>query len=60
MTNICNINFISEFCFVDNEQIHVKDYINNNIKQNIVCLKGHELILVNGKKRKPHFRHKNR
>lgn len=59
MTYLCNINFMSQFCFINNEQIYVKDYINNNNKQNIFCQNGHELILVNGKKLKPHFRHKN-
>jgi superfamily I DNA/RNA helicase len=37
----------------------VYDYIKNNNKQKIFCQKGHELILVNGKERKAHFRHKN-
>ena len=59
MTYLCNINFMSQFCFINNEQIYVKDYINNNNKQNIFCQNGHELILVNGEKRKSHFRHKN-
>lgn len=60
MKYICNINFISDFCFINNESINVNDYIlNNNYKQKITCQKGHELILVNGEKRKPHFRHKN-
>ena len=59
MIYLCNVNFMSQFCFINNEQIHVNDYIKNNNNQNIVCQKGHELILVNGEKRKPHFRHKN-
>jgi competence CoiA-like predicted nuclease len=59
MTYLCNISFMSQFCFINNEQIYVKDYINNNNKQNIFCQNGHELILINGEKRKPHFRHKN-
>ena len=59
MVRLCNVNFISQFCFINNEQIDVKDYINNNNKLNIFCQNGHELILVNGEKRKPHFRHKN-
>ena len=59
MKHTCNVNFISEFCFINNEPMHVTTYINNNNKQRITCQKGHELILVNGEKRKPHFRHKN-
>jgi hypothetical protein len=39
---------MSQFCFINNEQIHVNDYIKNNNNRNIVCQKGHELILVNG------------
>ena len=57
--NICNINFMSQFCFINNEQIHVQTYITQNNKQKITCQKGHELILVNGNKNIAHFRHKN-
>ena len=59
MSNICNINFISDHCFINNEHIYIQDYIKNNNKPKITCQKGHELVLVNGEKRKPHFRHKN-
>lgn len=59
MSNFCNINFMSNYCFVNNNQIHVDDYIKTNNKIKILCQKGHELILVNGEKRRPHFRHKN-
>jgi competence CoiA-like predicted nuclease len=59
MLNLCNINFISQFCFINGIQINIQDYINNNNKQKITCEKGHELILANGEKNKPHFRHKN-
>lgn len=59
MNNLCNVNYISEFCLVNGQQMHVDDYIKiKDNKTNIICLKGHELILVNGEKRKPHFRHK--
>jgi len=57
--NICNINVMSQFCFINNEQIHVQSYIKQNNKQKITCQKGHELILVNGNKNMAHFRHKN-
>jgi len=55
---------MTQFCIINNEKIYVNDYINNinNINNNnnkIVCQKGHELILVNGEKNIPHFRHKN-
>jgi len=51
---------MSQFCFINNEQMHVQDFIKkNNNKQKITCQKGHELILVNGDKRIQHFRHKN-
>ncbi len=56
---LCNVSFISQYCFINGNQICVYDYIKNNDKQPIFCLKGHELILANGEKNKPHFRHKN-
>lgn len=59
MMNICNVNVFSNYCFINDEPMHVNDYIKNKNKQRINCQKGHELILVNGEKRKPHFRHKN-
>jgi hypothetical protein len=60
--NTCNINFISEYCLINNEKIHVLKYIENINNYNnltLTCDNGHELILVNGEKRKKHFRHKN-
>lgn len=59
---MCNINFISEYCLINNEKIHVSKYIENIDNYNnltLTCDNGHELILVNGEKRKKHFRHKN-
>jgi hypothetical protein len=44
------------------KSIHIDYYIENKNDsqcQNIRCLKGHELVCANGKKNKPHFRHKN-
>lgn len=60
----CHMNCSSQYAYLrDNEQsIHVDDYIKrkrNLTCQNIFCLKGHELVCANGKKNKPHFRHKN-
>jgi competence CoiA-like predicted nuclease len=59
MSHLCNVNFISNFCYINGNAINVYDYIKNNDKQKKTCQKGHELILVNGEKIKPHFRHKN-
>jgi hypothetical protein len=57
----CNINFISEYCLINNEKIHVLKYIENIGNYNnltLTCDNGHELILINGEKIKKHFRHK--
>lgn len=58
MSNLCNVNFITEYAFVNEQPIHVDDFIINPIGKPF-CSKGHELILVNGPKNKAHFRHKN-
>jgi len=61
MSKLCNKTFFTEYCFINNEVIHVDLFIKNKNKyenEKINCRKGHELILVNGKKRKQHFRHK--
>jgi len=58
----CNLNYQSQYAFIDNEQIHINKIINSTdeqVKQKIKCINCHQLILVNGKKNKPHFRHKN-
>ena len=59
MTHLCNSNFVSEYCIINGENISVYDYIQNkdNITSKLVCQNGHELMLVNGNIRKPHFRH---
>ena len=59
MSFCCNINFQSQFCYINGEPIHVLEYIKQNTKQKILCQKGHTLVLANGTIRKPHFRHKN-
>ena len=57
--NLCNTNFISEYCNVNNKKIHVSEYIENKYNNcDIVCDNGHKLILVNGTIIKSHFRHK--
>ena len=59
MSLLCNVSFITQYCFIEGQSMCVYDYIKNNDKRSIFCSKGHELILANGKKNKPHFRHKN-
>ena len=59
MSQICNISFITQYCYINNKPMYVIDYIKSNHNNKIACQKGHELILVNGKKIKPYFRHKN-
>ena len=57
------MNFSSQYAYLDNNQhIHIDYYIQNKEDfnhKNLCCIKGHELICVNGKKNIPHFRHKN-
>jgi hypothetical protein len=59
----CNINFTSQYAYLNhNEYICILDYIQNKDNCNnkpICCKNNHDLICVNGKKNKPHFRHKN-
>lgn len=57
----CNKNFKTDYAYIDKNPIHIKDYIEKNEKEKhkIKCNKGHSLVLVNGTKRRPHFRHKN-
>jgi len=61
--NKCNSGFQSKYAFIENKNIHIYDYINEYSKNNknhlLKCSKGHELICINGKIKKPHFRHKN-
>ena len=59
MKSCCNVNFMSQYAFVNEKQIHINNY-NHVLKENIKCQNGHELIpVVNVTKRVPHFRHKN-
>jgi hypothetical protein len=60
MLQSCNINFISQYAFVDNKQIHISEY-KEIYKDRLLCQNGHELIsVINVKKMKPYFRHKNK
>jgi competence CoiA-like predicted nuclease len=57
----CN-NYHSSYCFINNKPIKTDKYVKLLLSSNsydIKCHKGHSLIFVNGKKRIPHFRHKN-
>jgi len=59
MKTCCNINFMSQYAFVNGEQIHINNYT-NLVKENISCQNGHPLIpVINVSRRIPHFRHKN-
>ena len=61
--NKCCMNVSSQYAYSqEGVHMHIDYYIGhkNDLKcQNIRCLKGHELVCANGKKNKPHFRHKN-
>ncbi len=61
--NKCNNGFKSNYAFIDNEEIHIDNYINEYSKNNknhlLKCNKGHELVCANGKIKKPYFKHKN-
>jgi hypothetical protein len=55
---LCNVNFQSQYAFVNDKCMHISE-CNQSHKSYLKCQNGHELIPVNPKKRKPHFRHKN-
>ena len=59
--NKCNFYFESQYAYIDDKAIHVSKYIEKEMHKHTSkprCIKGHEVILVNGQKNKPHFRHK--
>lgn len=61
MNKKCNINFQTKYAYnINNECITIDEYIYNNIKYNIKCYNGHELICAHGDIIKPYFRHKNK
>jgi hypothetical protein len=53
----CNINFTTYYGVINNEIIHISKYVKQT-GDKIKCSRGHELVCVNGPKRKKHFRHK--
>jgi len=58
----CNKGFQTKYVYIDNNPIHVDEYIQNKknyIGKPLLCRNGHELYLAHGEKNKPHFRHKN-
>jgi hypothetical protein len=54
----CNINFTTQYAYINGEYIHISAYIKNK-KDKIRCSRGHELVYVDGKQCKKYFRHKN-
>lgn len=54
----CQTNIESQVAYVDNQMINVYQY-KKEYKGKLKCIMGHELIFVDGKQIKKHFRHKN-
>jgi hypothetical protein len=55
----CNLNFQSQFAYLDNQVITITNYLNNTvIQKQTYCSNKHELVAVRSKKKKCHFRHK--
>ena len=60
MICLCNSSFISQYCFINNKPFHIDEYKKNKSiysTNDLKCSNGHLLSFVNGKIRKPHFRH---
>ena len=55
---LCNKCCESQYAYIGEEYIYITKYIDSS-RLPISCRFGHELYLANGKKNKPHFRHKN-
>ena len=58
MKHKCSKYYQSQYAFIDNQYIHITEYVKNK-KDEIKCKNGHQLICANGIKNRPHFRHKN-
>ena len=52
----CNVNFSTQFFYVNEEPIHIDKYKKG---MTIKCQKGHELVMCDGLENRKHFRHKN-
>ena len=57
--NKCNVNFQSQYGYVNGDYIHVSDYEGNK-GHKIQCQNGHELIYCSGVKIRDYFRHKHK
>lgn len=55
----CAINFKTQYAYINEQSIHINDYIKNNT-DNIRCQNNHELVFCNGPIIKQYFRHKNK
>ena len=53
----CNLNFITQYAYINNQQININHY-NKNKNDKITCIHGHELVMCEGKQIKKYFRHK--
>lgn len=52
-------NIETEYAWINNIKIHIKNYIKSE-RETLLCENGHKLVpVINCKKIKPHFRHKN-
>ena len=59
MIHKCSSTFNSQYCYIDEKPVYIREYIQNNHKKKICCQRGHELIFCNGEKKKMYFKHKN-
>ena len=54
----CDKNFVTEWAYINNKCLHITN-CDKNCKNKFKCKHGHELILCEGKIKRPYFRHKN-
>lgn len=52
------MNYESLYAFVDTNQINIQQYMQLTDKVNIKCQNGHQLIFVDCKQKRKHFRHR--
>ena len=63
LNNKCSVNFQTQYCFIHRKRqspkpVHVEEYRREEHGE-VHCRNKHELVFVNGPKRRAHFRHKN-